>query len=69
MPDRPESGQSGSEIKTMPMLERVRYRNATVPDWDVGCHNADASNIDFDAGILFKKETIFKKQAVPAIYL
>jgi hypothetical protein len=32
MPDRPESGQSGSEMKTMPMLERVRYRNATVPD-------------------------------------
>jgi hypothetical protein len=27
----------------------VRYRNATVPDWDAGCRNTDAGGIGLDA--------------------
>ncbi len=26
----------------------VRYRNATVPDWDAGCRNTDASGIGLE---------------------
>jgi hypothetical protein len=38
MPERPASGQSGSEMKKMPMPEPVQYQNA--------------GSIGFDAGIL-----------------
>ncbi len=58
MPDCPVSGQSGIRVKniadagTNPVAEQgdpVLYRNASVPEWDVGCRNADAGGISLDA--------------------